>query len=330
MTMPTNLGKQTHYGDVAGRTSWRVVFFVICASVTCCVWMISGVASVHGVQGAEGDDSATTRPVRKAWERIKSARPDLAAKRGDVEYWLPIYDSAADEFSMLSQGDRRLERISGFVEKFGKDGAESDFRWMLASLHRTIPKNGAYSPLERNFAGDPVEGADFAEETLAFCEAQVKLLVEDPKLRERYYRFILWSGMYFGKGDVDTATGVRYGYVKGRLAKDRRPKDYWYLARDVVLLTHALGRSDLLTNADCRKMAEQFDRLDKWVNDNEQYFVVNKISHTWAVDGDAKMKGIPLRGRNDWPVLTPPNEPFPDWKGDSPPKEMLGKLRAAM
>jgi hypothetical protein len=259
----------------------------------------------------EASEENSVSAVKRSWQAILDAKPNKKEFSTDAEYWFPILDVAEKEAKTLFSKDHRAARIKFFVDQFGKHGGETDFRWVLTDLWCALPARGGFLPSNEQVS---LEDRD---RFLVFAEAHVRRLLADPKLLDRYYRFVVWSQVYFGKVGPhgDSLTPVRWSIVREQFQKHKEPPDYWWLARDVLLLAAATGQTDLLKDAKPEELRGVFEKIDAWIAENEKYLVADEKEPRWKVSKPARTLRIPRKSA--WPVLAPPERPFDDW-----PKEL--------
>jgi hypothetical protein len=156
------------------------------------------------------------------------------------------------------------------------------------------------------------------------CEIQVRMFLNDPDLLERYYHAVIWSGVFIEHGGsmemeewwslMQKVHGLDWD------ARDSVPgDDYWWYAREFMLLAHATGRDDLLRDVDASELYSRYEKWGRWMRSNVwkdtgwTRFFPHPDKPIWV-----ERESLLAEGR---PLLKIPVLPFADWDTDlvSPP-----------
>jgi hypothetical protein len=219
----------------------------------------------------------------------------------------------AFEQELIAAADQRAS-LKFYIDQFGKHGPQADFRWMVADVDTLLA-----SPFVRpRVASEKPKEKEFGKRQLLACELLVRKCLSDRSFLQRYYRAVIWSGLWLGTGKKHAASmlsqiqGTRDGF------KDH-PEEYWWYARNFVLLAYATGREDILDRADAEKLQPRFVEWFEWFNskDGEAYLQADAEHFRWSIDKKRE------RNSEGVPPLQAPKEPFSDWKGPSAPDPRL-------
>lgn len=289
---------------------------------TCRQWLLllltfSGFGSMatsdQFVNVARSDD----RLVRAEgiWKKIQTAtaaNPD-GHRANLYDYWGEIYSKCSKAFDELAGDPDHDRMVEYFVDQFGRHGAQADLRWLIADPRMTLATCSAGSAYFR------VPHLRAVQQKI--CEAVVRRCLDDPKFLRRYYVATVWSVMFLGKPVglkqeacfVSALRSTREGFKK------RPAREYWWFARNFVLLVHATGRDDLLKRADPKDFKKELAEFENWFTVNKAYLRADPRYPRWILDQKAKKKGGMPPGEPELPHISLPEKPFADWKGPPPP-----------
>ncbi len=261
------------------------------------------------------------------WERIKAgASPQAsgATAAQDMQRMVATSRAGRQPFWELCQAADAKKRIACYVGRFGREGAEADYAWMLADPAALLPTTHVYWVVHppKPKPGpeyDMVEG--FEQVNRMVCKAEVQRFLREPAVFRRYYQAVMWSGMLLGSPEDQNSW---FQYAAGELDRDfpaASAKDYWCYARQFMVLAHATGRDDLLMGVAATDLRRRCSVWYAWLagkggdagdpsedaailhmKPDEQHFVWH-FDLTWT-----------LRGEHILTPLTLPDRPFPDCK----------------
>jgi hypothetical protein len=279
------------------------------------------------------------------WDEIKRALPPRPLSPQDQAQSAWVVQAIRIEnplFWKMCDKPDPAGRLDLYVSRLGSDAPRADLAWLLADPAGLIPFRHVVE------LGGEGQGTAAQQELRAgllqiqrlLCEAEVNRCLAGRAFLERYYRAVLWSGMFLRDnrlaaqhGAHDTQLGDLV-FAVGQLRKGLPPltdKDFWCYARHFVLLAHATGRDDLLTNAsatDLRTRCQQWYEWlggDHWVEGNDPRLIhmqPDTQSLVWHFvpgwRGPAPFNPIPIPDRpfadGQLPV---PNEDFTSWAADN-------------
>ena len=261
-------------------------------------------------------------------EQVEADRP-YEARDDKFEYWAEIMVKCNELFWSHCRVGQQEEVIKHFVAQFGKHGARADMRWLLTEPEVFLAKHyispAATIPSSKNAVGQKARKR-LIQAQLTASESLVRLCLRDGQMLQRYYGALLWSQECFGAPHMHWVTfSAKIGGLREHF-KDKGDVNYWWYARDFVLLAHATGRDDLLTDANPEDLLPRFKKWLPWVLQSE--LRLQPRGQKWVtIQGDIKWKGHVAMS------LEQPASPFADWDSHTPPDPdlfqiMLGKLDA--
>jgi len=232
-------------------------------------------------------------------------------------WWLDLASALNMEFWRLCWLEDYEQHLTRLIRQFGKHGPMVDIKLCLTDPS-FMPQHYDHAP--RLFSAE-LRREKPELETIAARDRQIQNLVskiqvdmflEDPDLLERYYNLIIWSGQFSSASLNEWWSFVRR--VVGLdefLYTDERDPDYWWYARQFMLLAHATGRDDLLRDVDPTDLSPRCETWDNWVWTNiwedEEWtrFFPHPHKPIW-VERDSLL----AEGRE---LIYRPALPFPDW-----------------
>ncbi|MFN0196295.1 MAG: hypothetical protein ACKVT0_06095 [Planctomycetaceae bacterium] len=239
------------------------------------------------------------------------------------EYWAHISLQAhVDHFRKMLVGGQLREKMYLFEQQFGKHGASSDIRWFLAFTDGTMNPVFGDLPKTENDSSEILKNIINSAEHLA--EFQVRRFLKEPKILDRYCRFVVWQKIPFTRG----MTGL-YVHTRNGLANNRDPNRYWWFARDFIVAAHVMGRDDLLKDVEPNDLRPKSKEFFEWFRKEGYYLRPNKDSTGWKIDlGEKERKEAYLpflegEGGELPPLPNAPKFPFDDWEGPPPSKNFL-------
>lgn len=265
------------------------------------------VLSLGVCYGEENNKRPAKEVAQEVWNLIKNAKGDpktIAGGKGT--YWYDIWQYCVNAFAMVDQADDPEKVMKYFVDQFGKHGAQADMRWIFSGIMYTMP-DWRYPP----FGNQPeyVRGKQ-----LKMAELITRRLLKDKEFMKRYHRAVLWHGDLFSKFMTRTINAAKKGLEK----KDN--EEYWWYARNLVLIIHAFGQDKLLKDVKPEEINKLIPPFIKWYEENRPYIEVDEKLQIWKVNEEAKKAGNVLNKSRlkTVPAIPSPETPFDDWGKDSP------------
>jgi hypothetical protein len=217
--------------------------------------------------------------VKKQWKVIQTFGRKKSGHETE-DYWNPVLAKSFKVFLAMTSDEDDLEtNIRYFVSQFGKHDTEADFRWLVAHW------GGICGPSAGTEPHDAVEDPHWHRIQCEFAKQQVFVLLKDKKYLRRYQRAVVWHELFYARRILS----IRIGVTKRKISK-RDVDDYWWHARNAILLIHATERDDLLKDADPAKLDEVYAEWQKWLKANGVYLRARENGVTWYLDEGAKKR----------------------------------------
>ncbi|UCG48790.1 MAG: hypothetical protein JSU94_03230, partial [Phycisphaerales bacterium] len=227
------------------------------------------------------------------------------------------------------------EQLTRVIHQFGKRGPLADMKLCLADASLMIPQQ-YNQPIPLYYSSNEQEKKPELEKIAAkyrdmlnlVCKIQVRMFLKDPDLLERYYNVVIWSEVFL-KDHGPMEMGQWWSLLR-KLGLDwdsMDGDDYWWYAREFVLLAHATGRDDLLRDGDSMELYEACEKWRAWMWTNIwkdtswTRFFPHPDKPIW-VERDSLL----AVGRG---LVKKPSLPFPDWDMKvlpPPPKRSLSAI----
>ena len=207
-----------------------------------------------------------------------------ALSKSSKDYWGDATAEAVKAFSEMysaagSNKEQQSARIRSYVEHFGVDGPQADFRWMLAAPNCLLDSGGKRPHY-------PARAVALSQ----ICECEVRAFLRDRKKFHRYYNALLWSQMFLiGKDRQGDHLGILMD--KPAAGDDVQDVDWWF-ARRCMLFFHATGRDDLLDHVPAEKITRQYKEWYDWVRKNRVYMRPDPTDPIWRLDDAAKKAAV--------------------------------------
>jgi hypothetical protein len=155
---------------------------------------------------------------------------------------------------------------------------------------------------------------------LLISELQVRRFLQEPDTLRRYWDATAWIRTGFIGREDQSRVFVPFNAVMTARAFSEAPKEeYWWWARNFVVLAYATGRDDLLKDVAADQLSDRCSTWFKWFKENLPYLRVGPHDRRWVLDETARKNGFALDVEHLLPNLPLPDVPFPDWKGPVPP-----------
>jgi len=224
------------------------------------------------------------------------------------KFWYHRASQVRDEVfgEILVRKDKNA--LCDLFNRFGNEDAEFDFLLLYGGTCFFLPICGdllddyPFSVTKHGF-----DGTTYREFLIDASRCVVLRIINDAELRDRYYRAFLWARpmpntrLGLRQSAIDTLQHMRIG-----AADD----DFWFYARNVILIIHATGRDDLLKDVTPDDLPRLLRVWFAWYMDESVLIRIDDSKTRWhATDS--------LRTDEDdqLPWL---ERPFDDWKGPIP------------
>ncbi len=209
------------------------------------------------------------------------------------------------EFRKLAQSPNRPALMNAYVQKFATDTARSDFAWVLGYPGGVLPFS--LSP------SNDAEGKLRRAIQIEMAEAEVRLFLEQPEKRTRYCHLVVWSRV-FAPNNLPKR--------RRDLQKGIRGQDYWYHARNFVVLAELTSRQDLLKDAAPENLAGKATEWDEWLSTEGWRLRFDETACKWKIADSLDRPDDEIsQDFQQFGVLSPdipPRLPFPDWSDEAP------------
>jgi len=274
--------------------------------------------------GPEIQKSGSEKP-KYDWTEFFSITPDESYDDTDdkAEWWADLSTKLHGEFWRNCSEPDYKDRLKSLVRQFGTRGADADMKLCLMDPGTFLPRDymEPAADMSKNVSGQSEEIHQarknrYREIQLLLSRFQAEIFLEDREILDRYYNMLIWSRMFLGSPEYHCpqlfgkTSALRKGFHE-------ESEDYWWYARDFILLAHATGRDDLLEGATTENLVERFEKWYTWVIDRmENRLKAHPKKPIWIV--------VPHVFREDSKKLREPKLPFDDWDSKrSPPSPLL-------
>jgi len=289
-----------------------VVFVIVAFGLTqtCCL------NAAQAVPKQKGSDEEKPKPlspeeISQIWKKIRISTPPSSVKSpvGSVGYWIYLKKVSFSELNKIIVSSNPRKGLEYYVNQFGKYGAQTDMRWLLAARSHLLPANRRIQP---------DQDKKIRRMQLIFTELQVRQFLKEPQLLARYYHSVIWFNNMF----ADINFPVFLGNVYRNMKESTKDDNYWWYAQNFVLMAHATGRDDLLKDVKPEDLKPRFQQWFEWFRKNGMYLRASPNSIYWVLDKGEKSRKegyVPFVLKQTLPPLkVHPEYPFPDWKGPKP------------
>lgn len=259
-------------------------------------------------------DGPDIEAAKRCWEEMKraAAENDYADYRYKVEYWAEVLLGANEPLWRFVQTDACTESGLQFIlERFGEEGPQADFRLLFANTFLTIPDRWGspdcgWTRQEQGFSSEEFNVLKFQ-----ICKLQVKHLIAQPGKLARYYRAVMWSGLFCFPNQLPELGMV----VKKteEVFESPQPEEYWWAARNFLMLAYATDRTDLLRNVNPSDLKPIFHSWRVWFRQNFRHLLFDRERFVWIL----VPQEVPFQSMRDRPK---PEAPFADWGGPPVPQ----------
>jgi len=271
--------------EISMHTRKSVLIFQ-CAAILGVTLLLGGCTN-----GARQD-----QPIRERLQGVSVTPPF------EPTMWLCTQSLEASEVLAAYLDDEGWEaRLREFVAGFGRHSPQDDVRLILSCPVLILPntRGDVYGLLSY----DGYDARDISRLRPALdrliktvCETQVESFLADPKILDRYYRFVLWSRTFA----LARSGGEMLGNLTDRAVKGLGEADtaeFWISARLFLLLAHATSRDDLLAGAKVADLPGRAAEWKKWLYEGER-----ARDHLWAIVDEPYWRYV-KEWVNDGPVL---------------------------
>lgn len=297
-----------------------------CRSVAVGYFCIMAGCTSHSMSRNETAPKNAHSWVEALRAEIKNAAPEQAYEQYDEKayWWYDLVEILNRRFWRGAVGPDREKFLTFLVREFGRHGARFDFRLCLMEVDVMLAQHYIEPASGVNLESEPeLENAAERVRTaqLLVARAQVELFLERPDLLKRYYECLVWSHQFFGNSQYHwVALRGKFGGLCENFSEPT-DRDYWWFARDFLLLVHATGRNELLKGAKADELSRPFAQFRQWFGENLKHLEPHAERPVWISSEDV------LHGRIVTPLeamaIREPKLPFPDWTGVAPPHPTL-------
>lgn len=232
------------------------------------------------------------------------------------QWWDDLISALNIEFWRLCYLEDHEEHLRRLINQFGKHGPMVDMRLCIADAPVMFPQDWD-RPAEPFLKAGRPELRRIEEEYRAIqnlvSKIQVEMFLENPNALERYYDALIWSHQFlrYGENEWRSLISKFVGLDEFWCRFDGGDADYWWYAREFVLLAHATGRDDLLRDVDPTDLYSRYEKWDEWMDTN----IWGEAGWTRLFPHSEKpiwveRDSILAQGR---PLVREPVLPFPDW-----------------
>jgi len=261
------------------------------------------------------------------------AEPDYKGYADANGWWDDLTSALNMEFWRLCWADDYEKHIRRLVHHFGRHGPMVDMKICITDARIMLALDSNQSnqvlpgELRKALPSLARLEARYRQIRNFVAKTQVEMFLKRPDLLDRYYNVVVWSHQFLG-----STLGQWWSLMSkvSELAESWRPlyydaaaySDYWYYARDFMLVAHATGRDDLLQDVDGGELYQRYEKWDAWLQTN----VWGETGWTRLVPHPEKpiwveRDSLLAKGRD---LVKEPMFPFPDWDSNvSPPKRSL-------
>jgi len=259
-------------------------------------------------------DGPDIEAAERCWIEMKqaAARRNYADYRQPGSYWIDVLTGANEPLWRYVQTGACTESGLQFVlERFGEEGPQADFRLLFANTFLTIPDrwgspDGDWTRQEQGMSSEEFNALKFQ-----ICKLQVKHLMAQPEKLARYYRAIMWSGLFCFPNQLP-----ELGMVVKKTEEvfgSPQPEEYWWAARNFLMLASATDRTDLLRNVNPSDLKPLFHSWRVWFRQNFRHLLFDRERFVWML----VPQEVPFQSTRDRPE---PTAPFADWGGSPVPQ----------
>ena len=210
--------------------------------------------------------------------------------------------------SLLRTPDRRT-LIARFVRHFGTEGDEADFAWLVSFYGGMVD----YAPRFTSVFPRKGEAELLAREAqLTIAETQTHMFLAKKDLLRRYSHVYLWCGALRGFMSTMCVAAMR---------KRIGSEEYWWYARNFLVMAHLTGRDDLLAGSKPEELEPVFWAWYRWYRRSGGYLRFDTEQKRWLVDPSKRARMevyVPFVQDLELPPYEPARYPFPNWKGRKP------------
>jgi len=292
------------------RTNVSRIFclFAVCAV---CLCSICGCAMVSGARDKahENDRALALLSIESLVDYEEHSDPNI--------WWLDLASALNMEFWRLCWSQDYEQHVARLISRFGKHGPMVDMKLCLAdpafvAQHYDHPPQLFPVEIRRKVPALETTAAKERQIRNLISKLQVETFLEAPELLERYYNMLIWSNQFFSGSHNEWWALLRM--IVGLdefLYQDTSHPDYWWYARQFMLLAHATGRDELLRDVDPTDLSPRCEIWNDWVWTNiwedEEWtrFFPHPHKPIW-VERDSLL----AEGRE---LIYKPALPFPDW-----------------
>ncbi|UCG48187.1 MAG: hypothetical protein JSU94_00105, partial [Phycisphaerales bacterium] len=250
------------------------------------------------------------------------ARPDYDGYADANEWWDDLISALNMEFWRLCWSEDNEEYLTRLIHEFGKHGPLVDMKLCIADssvMFAQEYEQPAKPYLSARRPEHRVLGSKYRQIQNLVSKIQVEFFLRNPDAVERYYNVLIWSRQFLGaqEGEWWPFLSKVRGLAEFFTSSPEGDPDYWWYAREFMLLAHATGRDDLLGDVEAAGLYSRYEKWSQWLWTN----ISEKAGWTRLFPNPEKpiwveRDSVLASGRV---LLKRPAVPFADWYSDGLP-----------
>jgi hypothetical protein len=236
--------------------------------------------------------------------------------RADPErYWTDIlYNSGMILWTafLTSSEDEQGMIVRCMVDSVGRDGGSNDFRLLYADSHLSFPLRWT---LEDHMEALAVTNSNIPPPMYRhlLCEMakyQAKRMLRDRLFLFRYYQAVRWNKSYLSihypsHAGISGSAGITF-----TMLHEAKGDDWWWYARNMIVLTYAVDRMDLLERKGISDIDAASESLEVWFRNTLERLNPSPYEPRWK------------RAVEEWDeanFMWVPDAPLPEWGAEPVP-----------
>lgn len=305
-----------------------VTLLAVCAAVvaiTLCAFYRWRTKNDSGLQGiakdvdqASSSSAPASGPEARALERFFGELDraiETASKKhteDSKDWWVDVgYDGNELFWKHILSGTDAEAKLIAATKSFGARGPWRDMLLLISQPSILLAQK--HEQPGCGISEDVDEITDIRRRYVRYqnvaCKAQVTMFLQDRRLLARYYRALIWGGTLFFERENFHATALKAkAAAVSRGLTHETSADFWWYARDFVILAYATGRESDLTGVAATRpqLLKAAREWVHWFNQNAGRLRPNKNRPIW----ETHILG--LLTPDPGPLQRPPS-PFRDW-----------------
>jgi len=238
--------------------------------------------------GTQGAGSQITRPtsasisspnLQRWWRHISTAGHgiDPAKYKLRTDYWSAVlYGPAYKVTTRALESPHYRQIFQYWLDRFcnAKSKPKADFRLLFSAPDLLMPLRGGPTNNARvKINSKQLPPSELTRRRLAVCRQEVVLLLHHPQCLRRYYHAVVWSGLLFPGGSANVGLALGRTIDETQHGFKRATKDeYWWWARNVIILLYATNRVDMLNGVEPNHLKMVFGKWVRWAKAHNYLF----------------------------------------------------------